>query len=490
MLFNSFEFICIFFPLVTGLYFVLPHRWRWLLLLVASCWFYMAFVPVYILILAFTILIDYFSGILIERSAGKTRQRWLTLSIVSNLGVLAFFKYYGFLSGNIEVLMHDIGFPAYSIPDLGIILPIGLSFHTFQSLSYTIEVYYGRQKAERHIGIFSLYVMFFPQLVAGPIERPGNLLVQLHKRIHFNAGMVASGLRLMAWGFFKKLMIADHVAEIVNHVYNAPEQHSGPALILATLFFAVQIYCDFSGYTDIALGAARCLGIDLMRNFRTPYYSANVSEFWRRWHISLSTWFRDYLYIPLGGNRVVKWRWYYNLMITFVLSGLWHGAAWTYLIWGGLHGFFLIFAIVTQKYRDKFREAIGLTRLPRLDHVLQVLTTFLLVSFAWIFFRANTVADAFYIAGHLFTGLGSFLSPDPLYYWPSTLGIGRQGMAIALVSIAVMEIVQRVDLRHGAPEWMATRAPWQRWAFYTGLVTSIILFGSYYHTTQFIYFQF
>jgi D-alanyl-lipoteichoic acid acyltransferase DltB (MBOAT superfamily) len=489
MLFNSIAFL-VFFVVVVTSYYVLPHRWRWPLLLTASCCFYMAFVPVYILILAFTIGVDYCAGILIERSHGPTRKRWLTLSVIANMGVLCFFKYYAFLTDNIEVLVRSIGWTHYAIPDLGIILPIGLSFHTFQSLSYTIEVYYGRQKAERHIGIFSLYVMFFPQLVAGPIERPENLLRQLHTKIGFNASQLASGLRLMAWGFFKKIMIADRVAVIVDHVYNTPHQHDGPALIIATFFFAIQIYCDFSGYTDIAIGAARCLGIDLMRNFRTPYYSANVSEFWRRWHISLSTWFRDYLYIPLGGNRVVKWRWYYNLMITFVLSGLWHGAAWTYIIWGGLHGFYLIFAIVTGRWRGKVGGMLGLDRVPRLNHAMQVLTTFILVDFAWIFFRANTVQDAFHVAGHLFTGLDGFFAKGGLTYWSTTLGVARIQMILALLSIAVMELVQRIDLHRGAPQWVALRPPWQRWALYTGLVASIIFFGNYYQTTQFIYFQF
>ena len=489
MLFNSIPFLIFFVSVVTA-YYLLPHRWRWPLLLVASSYFYMAFVPVYILILAFTILVDYFGGILIERNEGAARKRWLTLSVIANLGVLSFFKYYGFLSENIEVLIRGLGWTNYAIPELGIILPIGLSFHTFQSLSYTIEVYYGRQKAERHIGIFSLYVMFFPQLVAGPIERPENLLRQLHTKISFNATMVATGLRLMAWGFFKKIMIADRVAVIVNHVYNGPEDHTGPVLILATIFFAIQIYCDFSGYTDIAIGAARCLGINLMRNFRTPYYSANISEFWSRWHISLSTWFRDYLYIPLGGNRVVRWRWYYNLMITFLLSGLWHGAAWTFLIWGALHGFYLIFAIVTERWRGKLGGMLGLGHVPRVNHVLQVVTTFLLVDFAWIFFRANTVHDAFYIVGNMFTGLSGFFAKGGISYWSGLLGVGRSELMLALLSIAVMEIVQRIDLRQGAPQWMDARAPWQRWALYTGLIASIVFLGSFYQTTQFIYFQF
>ncbi len=489
MIFNSIAFL-VFFVVVITAYYVLPYRWRWPLLLGASCYFYMAFVPVYILILAFTIMVDYVAGHLIERSQGKVRKRWLVASIVANVGVLAVFKYYGFLTENIEALVHSAGWTDYTIPDLGIILPIGLSFHTFQSLSYTIEVYNGRQKAERHLGIFSLYVMFFPQLVAGPIERPYNLLRQLHLKFPFNTANVASGLRLMAWGFFKKLMIADRVAVIVDNVYNTPELHEGPALILASFFFAVQIYCDFSGYTDIALGTARCLGIDLMRNFRTPYYSASITEFWRRWHISLSSWFRDYLYIPLGGNRVVKWRWYYNLMITFLLSGLWHGAAWTYIIWGGLHGLYLIFAVLTERWRGKLGAALGLGKVPKLNHALQVLVTFILVDFAWIFFRANNVQDAFEIVGRLFTGLDGFFTWDALTFWSSLVGVSHTEMMLAISSILIMELVQSIDIRIGAVKWIGERPVWQRWAFYSGLVGSILFFGSYYNTTQFIYFQF
>ncbi len=489
MIFNSIAFL-VFFVVVTTAYHLLPHRWRWPMLLAASCWFYMAFVPVYILILAFTIAVDYGAGLLIERSGGAVRRRWLVASIVANTGVLAIFKYYGFLTENIEAAVHAAGWTGYSIPDLGIILPIGLSFHTFQSLSYTIEVYYGRQRAERHLGIFSLYVMFYPQLVAGPIERPGNLLRQLHLPMPFNPGLLASGLRLMAWGFFKKIMIADRVGAMVDHVYDAPHLHQGPGLILASLLFAVQIYCDFSGYSDIALGAARCLGIDLMRNFRTPYASTSISEFWRRWHISLSTWFRDYVYIPLGGNRVLTWRRYYNLLITFLLSGLWHGAAWTYIIWGGLHGLFLIGAIVTEGGRGRLGRALGLHRWPRLQLAQQTLTTFLLVDLAWIFFRANNVQDAFHITGNLFTGLDGFLTADAFSLWAPLVGAGRSDMFLAVAGIAVMEAVQWLDRRRGAMAWLAERSAWQRWALYSGLLASIIFLGSYYHTSPFIYFQF
>ena len=354
MLFNSAEFCLFFFPLVTGLYFVLPHKWRWLLLLGASCWFYMAFVPLFIAILAFTIGVDYFAGLAIERNEGSRRKFFLVASIIANVGVLAVFKYWDFLNGNLTSLFGSIGIE-YHLPKLnewtffgflpaGMVLPIGLSFHTFQSLSYTIEVYRKHQKAEHRFGVFALYVMFYPQLVAGPIERPANLLNQLNAqegagiRSHFDYDRVVWGLKQMLWGFFKKLVIADRCAQIVNIAYADPQNYNGWALLLATYLFAFQIYCDFSGYTDIALGAARVMGFDLMVNFRTPYRSTSISEFWSRWHISLSSWFRDYLYIPLGGNRVVKWRWYYNLFIVFLVSGLWHGANWTFIIWGSIHG--------------------------------------------------------------------------------------------------------------------------------------------------------
>jgi len=363
MLFNSFAFCCVFFPLVTALYFVLPHRYRWALLLAASCWFYMAFVPVYILILGFTILVDYAAGILIERNTGPRRKAWLVASIVANLGVLAFFKYFNFLNQNIGALFQAAGI-GYGVPDLGILLPIGLSFHTFQSLSYTIEVYRGNQPAERRPGVFALYVMFYPQLVAGPIERPGNLLRQLAIPMQWDTDRVIAGLKQMLWGFFKKLVIADRCGVVVDQVYGHSAEYDSLALALATYLFAVQIYCDFSGYGDIALGAARVMGFDLMVNFRTPYGSTSISEFWSRWHISLSSWFRDYLYIPLGGNRVLRWRWFMNLMIVFLVSGLWHGANWTYVVWGALHGIYLVLAIVFAGFWARFDAASGLGRLP------------------------------------------------------------------------------------------------------------------------------
>ena len=317
MLFNSFEFL-VFFPVVTILYFLLPHRFRWFHLLAASCYFYMAFVPVYILILFGTIVVDYFAGILIENAQGARRKWYLVMSILANVGALAFFKYYNFFTDNVNHLLH-IANAGTSLPLLNIILPIGLSFHTFQAMSYTIEVYRGNQKAERHFGIYSLYVMFYPQLVAGPIERPQNLLHQFHEPHTFEYANVVSGLRQMLWGMVKKMIIADRLASVCDPVFNDPAHNSGIGLAIAAVFFAFQIFCDFSGYSDIAIGAARVMGFKLMTNFNNPYHSRSISEFWKRWHISLSTWFKDYLYISLGGNRVSIPRMYFNLFFVFLV---------------------------------------------------------------------------------------------------------------------------------------------------------------------------
>jgi alginate O-acetyltransferase complex protein AlgI len=394
MLFNSIPFL-IFFPVVTLLFFLLPHKFRWFLLLAASCFFYMVFKPEYILILAFTIVIDYFAGILLEGEPDKKRRKkFLVMSIIANVGVLAVFKYYNFLNGNITGLASLMGVKN-PIPYLNWLLPIGLSFHTFQAMSYTIEVYRGNQKAERHFGIYALYVMFYPQLVAGPIERPQNIIHQFYVKQKFDYHHAVLGLNLMVYGLFKKIVVADRLSEYVNHVYGNIGNANTASTLLACCFFSIQIYCDFSGYSDIARGAAKFMGYDLMINFNRPYLAQTISEFWARWHISLSTWFRDYLYIPLGGSRTgSKWKWYRNLLIVFLVSGLWHGARWTFIVWGALHGFYTVFAIVTQESRDKLAKAIGLVRLPHFYKLLNRLIVFALVTFAWIFFRAESFHKA------------------------------------------------------------------------------------------------
>jgi len=335
MLFNSLDFL-IFFPVIVGLYFALSPKYRWVLLLGASYYFYMCWKAEYIILIVFSTLVDYFAARQMARIQEKKKRRpFLYLSLLSNLGLLFFFKYWNFFSGETRALLDSWNIMA-DVPTFQLLLPVGISFYTFQTLSYTIDVYNGKLEPEKNLGRFALYVSFFPQLVAGPIERATHLLPQLRQTFDFDYQRVVSGLQQMLWGFFKKVVIADRLAVYVNEIYASPGDENGLALLLATYFFAFQIYCDFSGYSDIAIGAARVMGYDLMENFRTPYLSKSIREFWSRWHISLSTWFRDYLYIPLGGNRVPQVRWFLNLFIVFVVSGFWHGANWTFLIWGAL----------------------------------------------------------------------------------------------------------------------------------------------------------
>ncbi len=476
MLFNSFHFVY-FFVLVTVLYFAFPYKWRWVLLLLSSIYFYMAFVPVYILILGFTIVIDYFAGIVIENAPGRKRKLFLTYSLLANVGVLCLFKYYNFINQNFTFLLNSAGLKN-NIPYLSILLPIGLSFHTFQAMSYTIEVYRGNQKAERHFGIYSLYVMFYPQLVAGPIERPQNLLHQFREKFNFDYNRVAAGLKLMLWGFFKKLVIADRLAIYVNATYNNAEHHTGITLLTATIFFAFQIYCDFSGYSDIAIGAAKVMGFNLMVNFNRPYFSRSIAEFWKRWHISLSTWFKDYLYISLGGNRVSIPRWYLNLLIVFVISGLWHGANWTYIIWGAINGFYLVFALITQKYRDSFVRVIGLSKTPTVYKIIQVLITFLLTCFAWVFFRAANVPQAIMIIKKIATFKGPFFSENV-----SMLLFSLTGIMLLMVIEFKREYFDTLFTISNNNNWFVRKL------YYFFLIAAIILTGVF-DGGDFIYFQF
>ena len=476
MLFNSFHF-AFFFIVVTTFYFLLPHKYRWMLLLGSSCYFYMAFIPVYILILGFTIVVDYFAGILLENTEGKKRKYWLIASLVANIGVLAVFKYYNFLNDNISVFLNTLGYHN-QIPYLGILSPIGLSFHTFQAMSYTIEVYRGKQKAERNFGIYSLYVMFYPQLVAGPIERPQNLIHQFYEKHYFEYERVVEGLKMMLWGLFMKLVIADRLAIYVNAVYNNAGQHTGKTLALATVFFAFQIYCDFAGYSNIAIGAAKVMGFNLMTNFNRPYFSRSISEFWKRWHISLSTWFKDYLYISLGGNRVSIPRWYFNLFIVFAISGLWHGANWTYIIWGAINGFYLVFAIVTEKWRKSFNKLVHLDRMPRIHNYLQIGITFVLACIAWVFFRANTTQEAFLIMKQIVAFKG-------------TLYIGEwQQFIYCLISIAFLLMVE-INWEHNHLKILPFQtAHWFKDQLAYAMLIFLILTVGVFDGGQFIYFQF
>ena len=483
MLFNSLEFV-IFFPIVVMGFFLMPHRFRWVFLLAASYYFYMCWKPEYLVLIIISTMIDYFAGIQMGKVPDIARRRkYLMLSLSGNLGILFFFKYANFFSESIRYSLNQFNI-FYDMPLFEVLLPVGISFYTFQSLSYSIDVYRGKRAPERHAGIFALYVAFFPQLVAGPIERSTRLLPQFHQEKQFSSERLASGLRLMLWGFFKKLVIADRLAIFVDEVYNTPGEFHGLSLLLATYFFAFQIYCDFSGYSDIAIGSARILGYDLMKNFRQPYFAKSISEFWKRWHISLSTWFRDYLYIPLGGNRVARLHWYANLMIVFVVSGLWHGANWTFVLWGFLHGSFLVVAILTSSLRTRITSLLKIDRFPALRGWLQIAVTFHLVLFAWIFFRANTIQEASFIIRHMMV---LDFSPDALEQMFDILG--PADLAIAILSILFLEAIHYLEYTNRLSPMFYSKPLAVRWAGYYLLLLGIIFFGVFGHT-EFIYFQF
>ncbi|MBI5836902.1 MAG: MBOAT family protein [Candidatus Eisenbacteria bacterium] len=491
MLFNSVQFL-FYFAIVTTLFFALPHKVRWLLLFVASCYFYMAFVPVYILILFFTIAVDYVAGIAIEGSTGRRKKWFLIASILANCGVLAIFKYYNFLNANLDSLAQHLG-GRNPIPYLNILLPLGLSFHTFQAMSYTIDVYRGKYPAERHLGIYALYVMFYPQLVAGPIERPGNLLPQLHAHQHFDRLRVTRGLQLMVWGMFKKVVIADRLASLASPVFASPRDYDGISLWVAAACFSVQVYSDFSGYSDIAIGAGQVMGIRLMTNFDRPFLAKSLAEFWQRWHISLSTWFRDYLYFPLGGGRVPLPRWMLNIAITFLVSGLWHGAQWTFVMFGAWFGVWVIIEQLLVKFLARvWPVALRFPELPG-GKLALVGFNFMLVSLAVVFFGARTAPDAFYMLGSMFTGVGESLRHiTTAHEFRMRVMLGQLALPFfyTMASVAVLFATHLMQRRGSVREWLATRPTAFRWAVYYAVVLAILVFGNYNQSHTFVYFQF
>ena len=454
MLFNSLSFM-IFFPVVTLVYYLLPFRWRWCWLLAASCFFYMWFKPVYILILLVTILIDYTAGLMIHRYRLQPRKRkgWLVASIVSTLSVLFIFKYQGLFY------------------ETNILLPIGLSFHTFQSLSYVIEVYRGNQRPERHFGFYSLYVMFYPQLVTGPIERPQNLLRQLHIPQPFQMQNLARGVMLILFGLFAKMVVADNLAVYVDQIYAQPDQYGSAAIALGLFFYSFQIYCDFFGYSTIALGCAKAMGYDLMDNFRAPFLSASVGEFWHRWHISLSTWFRDYVYIPMGGSRVKVSRWMFNIMVVFLLSGLWHGADWTFVVWGGMHGLLLVVEGLPAKLRH--RRPVATSSLPL--RLLRTAAVFVVVTLLWSIFRAESFWQVKQLAKAFVHNTGLHSMPD--IQW------------VPILFLVVFIIVDILLRNTRFDRWCIRQHPVVRWAVCFILAFSTVAFASV-ETFPFIYFQF
>ena len=443
-------------------------------MLVASCVFYAAFIPLYLLILFGTIIIDYIAGIQIEHATGPKRKYFLVLSLVANIGVLAVFKYYNFFTDNVNFLLQQFHITAHGMAYLSIALPIGLSFHTFQAMSYTIEVYRGNVPAERNFGIYALYVMFYPQLVAGPIERPQAILHQFYEEKKFDFERVIVGLERMLWGLFKKVVVSDLLSLYVNSIYNNHHANTGLTLLVATYAFAFQIYCDFSGYSDIALGAAQVMGFKLMENFSLPYFSKSITEFWRRWHISLSSWLRDYLYISLGGNRKGTLKTYRNLMITMLLGGLWHGASWNFVIWGFLNGAYLSIEKmlgVNVKSSSQYSWPSKLFRL---------LVTFHLICLTWVFFRASSFIQAFYIITHIFNPVGfwNLRIQDSSVFASMTLGV------------ALLLLFEYLYLRrHQIAEITPARGWKYPLAFSVVLIMMMVGFGIS-GGDQFIYFQF
>jgi alginate O-acetyltransferase complex protein AlgI len=492
MTFTSVAFL-IFFPLIVAAYYACPPRFRWAVLLAASCYFYMMFVPQYILVLFFLIGTDFFLAQRMEGAKGKSKHAYFIAGLASNLAVLFVFKYFNFFNANISELAQFLHWN-YSVDVLRLALPLGLSFHTFQSISYLVEVYRGKYPAERHLGVYSLYVMFFPQLIAGPIERPAHLLPQLKKPMNFDLSRAWSGLRLMAWGFFKKLVVADRLGISVSYIY-ANYAHLGAlSVIAAMVFFAFQLYADFSGYTDIARGSARVLGIGLVRNFEQPYFSRSIAEFWRRWHISLSSWFRDYFYFPLVYSvRRMSIAWFYAaIIITFLVTGLWHGAGWTFIVMGALFGCYIVAGLLTKKIRDAFVERSGLKNFPRTHAVLQTLMTFCLVSIAWVFFRSPDLSVAVGFLRRLFAGWN--VSPvqfiENYFQHPFlALGFGRSDLMIVLGGIAVLLIAEYIQQKQPLSLLLGRQPVIVRSFLYSSLCLAIILLGLY-ATNPFIYFQF
>ena len=489
MVFNSFGFL-IFFPIFLLLYKILPLKIRWVMMLALSYFFYMSWQADLIYLILFTTCVSFFCALGIEKNPDKpgARKAYMIVAVCVSLLVLFFFKYFNFLSNTVTSIF---GLSEFT---LDLILPVGISFYTFQTLSYVIDVYRGTLPAERHFGYYALYVSFFPQLVAGPIERPENLIPQLKTKNPFTVNDITMGLKFMLVGFFKKIVVADQISKYVDAVYNnatgGAEIVNGFTVAVATVLFAVQIYCDFSGYTDIAIGCSRVLGIRLMQNFNDPYSAINIKDFWRRWHISLTSWFTDYVYIPLGGSRCKKWRHLMNIMIVFLLSGIWHGAAWTYVLWGVVHGVYQIVGNLTAKPRSKLIAKIGIVENSPIDIWSRRVITFILVCLAWMIFRANSFSDLGVLFKTLFTGWGGVSITASL----DSLGLSVVNIVTIVLSVIVLkqldlQINTRPDLDNSALSISSSRSVVYVALSWIVAVAWIILLASN-AESAFIYFQF
>jgi alginate O-acetyltransferase complex protein AlgI len=485
MLFNSFEY-AVFLVAVLTIYFRLGVRPRWPILLVASYIFYMGWKPMFIFLLMFTTLVDYFGGLVIDTAKRQIVRRIALITSVSiNVSLLGFFKYFNFFVENVNTAASSFG-AEFNLVYINVILPVGISFYTFQSLSYAFDVYARKVAAERNLLRYALYVAFFPPLEAGPIERAARLLPQVQKDKYADPQRFADGLWLIGFGLFKKMCISDLIGPFVEGVYANPAQYNGSYLTLATVLFAIQIYCDFSGYSDIAIGSAKMLGFDLMTNFRQPYFARSLTEFWRRWHISLSTWFRDYVYFPLGGSRGTRLQGLRNIMIVFLLSGVWHGASWTFIIWGGIHGVILCverFATAFVERSRSWKRFLAVRGSGFMIGLTGLIWTNLIVLVAWVFFRANSLDSAVAI----FSGMPNF---GPLEYGTfKILGLPSFEIILAIKQISILVIVDlllflRPDL---FTKWR--RIPGVGLVAGVFLFYNIMLFGIFGHQ-DFIYFQF
>lgn len=491
MLFNSFSFL-IFFPIVVLLYFAISPKYRWIWLLFASYYFYMSWNAVYGLLLMASTVVTYIVGLLVDKYKDQTKYRKLILAagLIINLGILAYYKYFVFIAGNINSVLSRIGI-SLRIPEFDILLPVGISFYTFQALGYAIDVYRGETKVERNLFRYALFVSFFPQLVAGPIERSNNLLKQIQTAQTFSYERFQKGLMMMGYGYFLKVVMADNISVVVSTVYGDIKKYNGVYLIVATVLFAFQIYGDFGGYSLIATGAARVMGFDLMENFNAPYLSQSVTEFWHRWHISLSQWFRDYLYIPLGGNRKGTIRKYFNVMVVFLLSGLWHGASWNYVIWGGLNGIFQVIEGMCKKISARFCEIFKIKTELEMFKVFKVLVTFILVDFTWLFFRAGGAAEGFGIIKSMFKDHNLWVLFDGSLYG---LGLGEKAFRVMLLTIAAVLIYDYKKIKGLVIyDWIAKQQFVFRLIIYILVVAVILIFGAWgggFDENTFLYFQF
>ncbi|WP_312298600.1 MBOAT family O-acyltransferase [Chryseobacterium sp.] len=478
MLFNSIGF-AIFLPIVFLLYWLVTNknlRLQNILLLLASYYFYACWDWRFLFLLMFSTLLDYFTGLKMQNAENQKGKRfWFWLSITINLGFLGVFKYYNFFAQSFAEAISHVGLQVNPWT-LQVILPVGISFYTFHGLSYVIDIYKGRIKAESNFVDYAVFVSFFPLLVAGPIERATHLLPQIKKRRTFNYTQAVDGLRQILWGLFKKIVIADNCAEFANQIFNSSADQSGSTLALGAVFFAFQIYGDFSGYSDIAIGTARLFGIDLLRNFAFPYFSRDIAEFWRRWHISLSSWFKDYLYIPLGGSKGGNWMRIRNTFIIFIVSGFWHGANWTFIVWGALNALFIMPSIIMKTNRNNLETVAQGNILPTVKEFFQMILTFTLAVLAWIFFRAENITHAFsYISGIFSKSLFSIPTITPRL------------LMLLIVIFMVIEWLGREQQYAIAKLGLKWKSP-LRYAMYYAIIIAIFWFAG--KDQQFIYFQF